>query len=242
MGFVESILKKVVLQEAVIEEKVKLSEAAYRIRIKGADISRVDFIAGCFFRLGIGIDQEDVPLKDKVRSYSVWDINQSTGHVDLAIATHSEGIGADWAKQCKPGDAVYFKWKKGNFLVDDSAESYLMIGDLSALSHLYMIRRHLSGNKKVESIIYSQDKTDLFPDVDGSTPFDFYELPQNPADELITKVKEIVSSMTGTKTVYIAGDSRVCVALNQCFKKELGWDTKRIKTKPFWNPEKKGLE
>ncbi len=42
--------------------------------------------------------------------------------------------------------------------------------------------------------------------------------------------------------VYIAGDSRVCVALNHYFRKELHWDSKQIKTKPFWNPEKTGLE
>nr|WP_197482116.1 SIP domain-containing protein [Polaribacter atrinae] len=48
--------------------------------------------------------------------------------------------------------------------------------------------------------------------------------------------------MKGIKMVYIAGDSRVCIALNQYFRKELNWNTKQIKTKPFWNPDKKGLE
>ncbi|WP_368855182.1 hypothetical protein [Polaribacter sp. 20A6] len=42
--------------------------------------------------------------------------------------------------------------------------------------------------------------------------------------------------------VYIAGDSRVYVALNHHFRNELNWSTKQIKTKPFWNPDKKGLE
>jgi NADPH-dependent ferric siderophore reductase len=48
--------------------------------------------------------------------------------------------------------------------------------------------------------------------------------------------------MKGKQMVYIAGDSRVCVALNYYFKNYLNWNTKQIKTKPFWNPEKKGLE
>ncbi|MDF9797802.1 NADPH-dependent ferric siderophore reductase [Catalinimonas alkaloidigena] len=242
MGIIENIVKKVVLQEAVIIAKTQLSESAYRIRLQNDNIAKADFIPGYFLRLGIGIGKDDIPLKDKVRSYSVWGLNKSNGHIDLAIATHSKGIGAEWTKESKSGDKVYFKWKKGNFLVDDTADSYLMIGDLSALSHLYMIRRNLSRDKKIESVLYSQHQGELFPDIDGATPFDFYEMPQNPYDELISRVKEVVPKMTGKKMVYIGGDSRICIALNQYFRKELHWKPKQIKTKPFWNPDKKGLE
>ncbi|EPR68559.1 siderophore-interacting protein [Cyclobacterium qasimii] len=242
MGIIDSILKKIVLQEAVIVEKSKLSEGAYKIRLKSEGIASVDFVPGYFLRLGIGIDKEDISLKDKMRSYSVWDINKSQGYIDLAIATHSNGIGSVWAKQCKAGDKVYYKWKKGNFLVDNSADSYLMIGDLSALSHLYMINRNLPKEKKVTGIIYSQDKNELFPDLAGTKPFDFHELALNPKEEIMALVKESVSKMSGKKMVYIAGDSRVCVQLNKYFRKELKWESKQIKIKPFWNPDKKGLE
>ena len=192
--------------------------------------------------LAIGINEEKLSLKDKVRSYSIWNIDKNTGCIDLAIATHSTGIGAEWAKHCKEGELVYFKWKKGKFLIDDTADSYLMIGDLSALSHLYVLHRHLPKNKETTSILYSQNKRELFPDINGTIPFDFYEMPQNPHEEIINKVRQIVPKMTGSKMVYIGGDSRICVALNQYFRKELNWVTKHVKTKPFWNPDKKGLE
>ena len=156
--------------------------------------------------------------------------------------TQSNGSGAKWVEQRQIGDNVYFSWKKGNFILDESADSYLMIGDLSALSHLYIICRNLSKNKQVESIIYSQHIKELFTDIDGTNPFNFFELPQNPINEIISKVKEIVPKMNGKKIVYIGGDSRICVALNKYFKQELNWNPKQIKTKPFWNPDKKGLE
>ena len=105
-----------------------------------------------------------------------------------------------------------------------------------------MIQRNIGKEKQVASILYSQQKSDLFPDVDGSLPFDFYELPRNPREEVIAKVKEIAPKLKGKKIVYIAGDSRICVALKKFFRNELGWETRQIKTKPFWNPEKKGLE
>jgi NADPH-dependent ferric siderophore reductase len=137
---------------------------------------------------------------------------------------------------------VYFAWHKGKFLVDDSADSYLMIGDLSALAHLYEIRRNLPLGKKVKSIIYHQNMQELYPDIDGSNPFSFTQLPQNPTAELLQLIKEIIPEMKGEKMIYIAGDSRVCVTLTHYFRNELQWPSSKLKVKPFWNPEKKGLE
>ncbi|MDO6602586.1 SIP domain-containing protein [Arenibacter palladensis] len=242
MSLIESILKSVVLKDALITEKVKLSEAAFKIRLKNETIGKINFIPGSFLRMGLGIGKDELSLKDKMRSYSIWDINKDKSYMDVAIATHSNGIGSQWIKECNVGKKIYFKTKKGNFLADDSADSYMMVGDLSALSHLYMIRRNIGKDKQVESILYSQNKQDLFPDVDGTLPFDFYELPENPSDEIIALLREKVATFKGKRMAYIAGDSRVCVALNRFFRQELHWETKQIKTKPFWNPDKKGLE
>jgi NADPH-dependent ferric siderophore reductase len=241
MGLFKTVIKQI-FKEGAVESKNKLSESAYRIRIKNDSIKNVEFMPGHFLRVLIGMNNDNPSREDFVRSYSVWNIDKPNGTIDLAIATHSAGAGAKWVEQISTGDKMFFNWKKGNFILEDNADSYLMVGDLSALSHLYIIKRHLPQGKQVESILYSEHKSDLYPDIDGATPFDFYEMPQNPIEEIFKRVVEIVPKMTGRKMVYIGGDSRVCVALNKYFRNELRWDTKQIKTKPFWNPEKKGLE
>jgi len=241
MGIVESIIKKV-LEKGTIIENTKLSESVYKIRIQSEDIASYDFVPGHFIRLGVGIGQDEISMKDKVRSYSVWDIDKEKNTIDLAIATHSQGIGAKWVESCKPNDTVYFKWKKGKFLIDTNADSYLLIGDISALSHLYIINRNLPNTKQVKSFVYSQSNEDFFKDISENKPFDFHVLNENPSVEIIQKLNSIVPEMKCNKMVYIAGDSRVCIALTNYFRKELNWSAKQIKTKPFWNPEKKGLE
>ncbi|MHA7943880.1 siderophore-interacting protein [Formosa sp. 3Alg 14/1] len=240
MSIIENILKKVVLETASISDKAQLSPSVYKIQLKSERFKAADFELGYFLRLGVGIDNDTLAMKDKVRSYSVWDIDKTKGTIDLAIATESRGIGAHWVMNCKVGETVYFKWKKGNFLLDLTADSYLMIGDVSALSHMYMLNRHLP-EKQVESIIYS-DLNHVFEDTDGSNPFNFYNLKPNAIADILKLVNDMIPKMKGNRMVYIAGDSRVCVALNAYFKNELQWNTKQIKTKPFWNPDKKGLE
>lgn len=241
MGFIKNVLKNLFKENTIIK-KQRISENAYGIKIKGENIKTTDFIPGYFLRVGVGFDDDDLSLHNSVRSYTVWDIDKVNGTMDIAVATHSKGIGAKWIAECKEGDIVRYNWKKGTFILDDTADSYLFIGDLSALSHLYIIQRNLPESKHIESIVYSTHKDELYADIDESTPFKFYELPENPVDEIISIIEKILPKMTGKKMAYIGGDSRVCVALNRYFKNELKWDTKQIKTKPFWNPDKKGLE
>lgn len=241
MGIIKNLLKQI-FSETTIYDKEKISESAYKISIKGESIKSAEFVPGYFLRISIGMNGNSLSRQDFMRTYSVWNIDKNNGTIDLAVATHSKGAGADWVEQLKTDDKIYFKWKKGNFLVDNNADSYLMIGDLSALSHLYMIKRNLPQDKQVVSILYSQHKDEFYTDIDGTTPFDYYEMPLNPYEEIINKIKEIVPKMNGIKMVYIGGDNRICIAVNKFFRKELHWETKQIKTKPFWNPNKKGLE
>ncbi|AZQ64502.1 siderophore-interacting protein [Flammeovirga pectinis] len=241
MKIIEKILKSVLTETEIIYKK-QLSKSAFHIRIQSEDFLKINIIPGAFLRVGIGIGKEELSMKDKIRSYSIWDFDQKKGVIDIAIATHSKGIGSYWVSNCKVGDKLFCKLKTGKFLIDEIADSYLMIGDLSALSHLYMIQRELGPNKYVKGIIYSDNKDDFFPDVDNKTPFDFYEKSQNPIDEVIGEIKKSLPLMHGEEIVYIAGDSRLCIALTKFFRNELKWKSNKIKTKPFWNPEKKGLE
>jgi NADPH-dependent ferric siderophore reductase len=179
---------------------------------------------------------------EKVRSYSVWNIDKENGSIDVAVCTRSEGPGSTWARECKIGDTVHFAWNKGNFVLEDTAETYIFIGDLSALGHLYEISRNLLKGKNILSLIYSQDKADFFIDIDGKQPFNFMELPENPGGEIIAKIAELAKIASGKTIAYIGGDSRVCTTVTHYLRNELKWHHSQIKTKPFWNPDQRGLE
>lgn len=85
MEIYENIVKRFT-EEGTIEYKTKLTEAAYHIPIQDEHIKKVDFIPGYFLSLGVGFGISDILFKDKVSSYSVWNIDKSEGTLDLAIA------------------------------------------------------------------------------------------------------------------------------------------------------------
>ncbi|MDJ1466281.1 siderophore-interacting protein [Cytophagaceae bacterium DM2B3-1] len=240
MGLIDNLASKL-LNKAVIVHKSKIADNTFHIRIHSSGLKSTEYVPGYFLRIFCGMGMS-VNLKDKIRSYSVWYFDRRAETIDIAVCTHSNGPGSKWAQDCAVGDTIYFGWHKGKFIVDQSADSYVLVGDTSALGHLYEIYRNLSVSKKIYGFVYAENEKDIFPDIDGSKPFQFLQLAANPGQRLVQSIDATARQISGSSMVYVGGDSRSCVQLNQYFKKELNWNSEQIKAKPFWNPDKTGLE
>ena len=240
MGFIANLISSL-SNKAIITYKKQLTPDTYHIRIQAEDLKKVEYIPGHFIRVLVGKDKH-LSFDDNIRSYSVWEFDKQTGTIDMAVCVHAKGSGSVWARESKVGEMVSFRFHKSNLKADKTAEHHLFIGDLSALSHLYAIRRELSDTIKIQSIIHGAGIEDFFPDIDNSTPFQYYDFEHDASADIISQIPELIKDFSPDSVVYIAGDSRVCVAVHNYFRKELKWETRRIKAKPFWNPVKKGLE
>lgn len=240
MSLIDNIAKLVTLNAEVIY-KEKLSDNIYHLKIKGEDLHSVDYIPGYHLRIMVGLGKE-TKFRDKIRTYSVWNYDKSTGTIDLAVCAHSDGVGAQWIREVSVGDQIYFSKPKGKFILDTSGDYFLFIGDLSALAHLYEIRRHLSAEIPVKSFIYSDNPQEFFSDLAPAVQFDNYKLLYPDINPIKDTIRQFVTNNQGKGIVYIGGDGRVCADLTRYFRSELNWKNNQIKTKPFWHPDKKGLE
>ncbi|MVM33102.1 siderophore-interacting protein [Spirosoma sp. HMF4905] len=240
MGLVDTIVKRF-SRKAVLIDKQQLTEHTVHLKIQGDDLTDLAYTPGEHLRVLVGIDK-NTAMQDKVRTYSVWQYDRTNATIDIAVCTHSTGVGARWVREIALGDTVYFGGPKGKFTVDQSGDYYVFVGDISALAHLYEINRHLTQPKPVISLIYGDTEADFFPDLTGEKPFNFYQLSQNPDSAVIEKLDSLIKNRTGKGIVYVGGDGRLCVTLNKHFRNALHWESRQIKTKPFWLPNKTGLE
>jgi NADPH-dependent ferric siderophore reductase len=240
MPFLDTLMSAV-LKKGNITYRSRLSGHVYHLRISSESFQNYPWHPGHFLRLLCGFGK-DMPIRDKIRSYSVWNFNSREGYIDILACAHSDGPGASWVKTCQVGDEIYFKWETGKFILDDGPEAYLFVGDLSALGHLYGIRRHLKQGKKIHSFIYGADTHDFVADIDGSKPFDFYQLTENVMPSLIKLISPIQNDFSNSKLAYIGGDGQVCSALFKYLKNEQHWATRELKAKPFWTLGKTGLD
>ncbi len=244
---------KIKFLKAVIISNEKIAAHTYHLKVQGEDIKNIDYTPGMHMK--VVVDSSDDSLQNiKLRSYSIWDFDSEKGTIDIAVCTHSSGLGSKWIEQAEAGNDFYFFLKK-TLIVDDSADNYFFIGDISTLGHFYKVNRALPKDKKVFSFMYGNE-TDFFSDIDGTKPFDFYPLPSDkhlpaPIDFLIEKITNTLNELhfqnatankeltTGNYTIaYIGGDARVCAELTAFFTRKLGWHPTQIKMKSFWNPDK----
>ena len=160
--------------------------------------------------------------------------------VDMAVCTFSNGQGANWVKQLNQGDKIYFDEPLGTFTLDNSAENYLFLSDISGLAHFYEIARELN-DKNCYGLIYSADNSDYFNDIVPNTSFQFLQSKSYTIPKMIDVIEHLGLN-DKTSIVYVAGDTRFCAEMNKYFKHNLNWGINHIRIKPFWNPNKKGLE
>ena len=239
MSIIQSIIHKM-SHTAVVTHKEKITHSTYHIRIKLKTDRFKNYIPGQHLRVIVGLDNP-ASFGDLVRTYSIWHYDELRNEADIAVCTFSNGQGAKWVQNLEKGDTIYFSGPEGKFTINPDANNHLFYGDISSLAHLYELNRNVGWSKNASGIVYSSDKTHYFDDFTTKRNFGFLETPKNQADEMITEIMWNTVPK-GNTAVYIAGETAFCVALHNYFKKEYGFSPKQIKTKPFWHPDKKGLE
>lgn len=208
----------------------------YHLKIQSDDFKQLEYIPGFTMDVFLGDPNTQENIDD--RKYTIWNYEPIHQIIDVAICTFSNGKGANWVRTLEKGDTVYFKPPRGKLLLDDSADYYLMIGDITSLSHLYEIHRNLPLNKKVFSFIYTYNQRDIFPDIDDSFPLDYYVI--NPLDPEVVKNKiiSLLPDFEGEGIAYLLGDPNTVITLQHYFKNERNWNPKNLKAKPFWKEAK----
>ncbi|WP_409495397.1 siderophore-interacting protein [Amycolatopsis sp. cmx-11-12] len=67
------------------------------------------------------------------REYTVRRYDPASGELDLDVALHDGGLGAEWAKAVTPGTPVHVAGPPGGLIVPHNYDRYLLAGDLTAL-------------------------------------------------------------------------------------------------------------
>lgn len=239
MSIIQSIIHKM-SHTAVVMHKEQITASTYHVRIKLNGDSFKNYIPGQHLRVIVGLN-DSASLSNMVRTYSVWYYDELKNEADLAVCTFSNGQGAKWVQNLERGDTIYFRGPEGKFTINTEADNHLFFGDVSSLAHLYELSRHSGAGKKAAGIVYSSAKDHYFDDIYPKRNFGFLQVEENLMDEMITEIMWN-SVPKGNTAIYIAGETAFCIALHNYFKTEHNISSRFIKTKPFWHPNKKGLE
>lgn len=84
---------------------------------------------------------------------------------------------------------IYFGGPKGKLTIDHSAENFLFLGDISALSHLYELSRQWKSFQKSFGIIYAKSEKDFIIDTFSKAKFQMIESLENHAQKVIKEIE-----------------------------------------------------
>ncbi|MDB6141244.1 MAG: yqjH [Pseudomonas sp.] len=88
-----------------------------------------------------------------MRDYTPRRYDPITGELDIDFVLHGDGPAATWAEHAKPGQYLYIAGPRGSMIVPDIFDSYLLIGDETALPAIARRVENLPANRAALLVI-----------------------------------------------------------------------------------------
>ncbi|KAA5838991.1 siderophore-interacting protein [Pseudomonas chlororaphis] len=104
--------------------------------------------------LGPGKDNGAMPA---MRDYTPRRYDLDIGELDIDFVLHGDGPASTWAEQAKPGQFLHIGGPRGSMIVPDIFDSYLLIGDETALPAIARRLEELPAGRQVLAVIEIQD-------------------------------------------------------------------------------------
>ncbi len=93
-----------------------------------------------------------------MRDYTPRRIDLGSGELDIDFVLHGDGPASTWAEQAKPGQHLHIAGPRGSMIVPDIFDSYLLVGDETALPAIARRLEELPAGRKVLAVIEIADE------------------------------------------------------------------------------------
>ncbi|WAH59965.1 siderophore-interacting protein [Pseudomonas silvicola] len=95
--------------------------------------------------------------KPAMRDYTPRRIDLAKGELDIDFVIHGDGPASTWAEQAAPGQHLYIGGPRSSTIVPDIFDSYLLIGDETAIPAIARRLEELPANRKALVVIEIED-------------------------------------------------------------------------------------
>ena len=182
--------------------------------------------------LVLGAGKDDGP-KPAMRDYTPRRYDLNTLELDIDFVLHGDGPASTWAEQAKPGQFLHIGGPRGSMIVPDIFDSYLLIGDETALPAIARRLEGLAANRRALVIIEvengaEQQKLDSAAQVDV-----IWVLREGGKDHLLATVKQL-KVPSGNLYAWVATESKVSRQIRRVLLDEHGLDDQFVKAAGYW--------
>lgn len=101
--------------------------------------------------------------KPAMRDYTPRRIDLATGELDIDFVLHGDGPASTWAAQAEPGQSLHIGGPRSSVVVPDRFDSYLLIGDETAIPAIARRLEELPAGRKVLAVVEIEDAAERQP-------------------------------------------------------------------------------
>ncbi|PCM50191.1 NADPH-dependent ferric siderophore reductase [Pseudomonas fluorescens] len=183
--------------------------------------------------LGAGKDNGPLP---EMRDYTPRRYDLEKLELDIDFVLHGDGPASTWAEQARPGQFLHIGGPRGSMIVPDIFDSYLLIGDETALPAIARRLEGLAANRKALVVIEVENGAEQQVLESKAQVNVIWVLRDGGKDNLLTTVKEL-QVPKGNLYAWVATETKVSRQIRRVLLDEHGLNEQFVKAVGYWRAE-----
>ncbi|HHS7811723.1 siderophore-interacting protein [Pseudomonas koreensis] len=183
--------------------------------------------------LGAGKDNGPLP---EMRDYTPRRYDLEKLELDIDFVLHGDGPASTWAEQAQPGQFLHIGGPRGSMIVPDIFDSYLLIGDETALPAIARRLEGLASNRKALVVIEVENGAEQQVLESAAQVNVIWVLREGGKDNLLTTVKQL-QVPKGNLYAWVATETKVSRQIRRVLLDEHGLNEQFVKAVGYWRAE-----
>lgn len=181
----------------------------------------------------VPMSESDGP-RPAMRDYTPRRYDTETGELDIDFVLHGEGPATTWAAQAEPGQFLHIAGPRGSMVVPDMFDSYLLIGDETALPAIARRLESLPANRAALVVVEvaAPQEQQVF---ESAAQVDVIWVVRGEQD--LQDVVRRLEMPEGKLYAWIATESGLSRKLRRILLDEFGLDEEFVKAAGYWKRE-----
>ncbi|KEX91796.1 FAD-binding protein [Pseudomonas putida] len=180
--------------------------------------------------LGAGKDNGPMPA---MRDYTPRRYDLDTLELDIDFVLHGDGPASTWAAQAQPGQFLHIGGPRGSMIVPDIFDSYLLIGDETALPAIARRLEGLAANRKALVVIEVENGKEQQVLQSAAEVNVIWVLREGGKDHLLSTVRQI-QVPAGSLYAWVATESKVSRQIRRVLLDKHGLNEQFVKAVGYW--------
>ncbi|TBU87096.1 siderophore-interacting protein [Phytopseudomonas dryadis] len=167
-----------------------------------------------------------------MRDYTPRRYDAGSGELDVDFVLHGDGPAATWAAQAQPGQHLHIAGPRSSLVVPDIFDSYLLIGDETALPAIGRWLEGLAPGRRVTVLVEIEDEAEKQA-LPSAAEVSLHWLMRNDRRSLVDAAAEL-QLPAGDLYAWVACEASQSRKIRRLLIEQHGVDEERLKAAGYW--------